>query len=178
MLCPRSWQPPQQSPSPLWASSFPSVQMGYSRWVLSGTPLCLALSSGKDLSCLALPGLPRCDTESSPGQGGVGDGEGKEPDSAPQSAGLQHRSHQVVGAGELTCPNSTLPPAASVMAHVHSAEVAGPAWPDFPARGWTLTKPSTGQTCLPRSVELGPLTPVCGDQVTRLWAGCCWGVGG
>lgn len=58
-------------------------------------------------------------------------------------------------------------PGSGVMAHAHSGEVTGLARPDFPAWGWMLTKPVTGQTCLPRSGQLGPLTPVYSDQVTR-----------
>ena len=48
--------------------------------------------------------------------------------------------------------------AARVTAHTHSGKVAGPAGPDFPAWGWMLTKPVTGQTCWPRSGQPGPLT--------------------
>lgn len=41
---------------------------------------------------------------------------------------------------------------AGVTAHTHSGEVARPAGPDFPAWGWTLTKPSQGS---PASPDLG-----------------------
>lgn len=53
----------------------------------------------------------------------------------------------------------------------------GPARPDFPAWGWTLTEPVTGRTCLPRSGQPGPLTPVYSDQVPGLPAGPGWAVG-
>lgn len=52
----------------------------------------------------------------------------------------------------------------------HSGEVARPAGPDFPAWGWTLTKPVTGQTCLTGCERPRLLTALLCDQVTGLLA--------